>query len=72
MGLRVPNLVSMRDFSGTAAAQSCHGFAAIPNQGSFVVPSALSFPEAQAASRAHALVSATADLDDRDLEVTLD
>lgn len=38
----------------------------------FGVPIAVFFPEAQAASRANALISATADLDDRDLEeVTL-
>ena len=38
----------------------------------FGVPIAVFFPEAHAASRANALISATADLDDRDLEeVTL-
>ena len=38
----------------------------------FGVPIAVFFPEAQPASRANALISATADLDDRDLEeVTL-
>ena len=38
----------------------------------FGVPMAVFFPEAQPASRANALISATADLDDRDLEeVTL-
>jgi len=38
----------------------------------FGVPIAVFFPEARPASRANALISATADLDDRDLEeVTL-
>lgn len=38
----------------------------------FGVPMSMFFPEAQPASRANALITATADLDDRDLEeVTL-
>jgi hypothetical protein len=42
-------------------------------KGGFGVPIAVSFPEAQAASRANALISSTADLDNRDPEeVTLD